>query len=515
MAHRSRALSRRGARHRPLRRSPPRRRSRPRIGRLPGRKVVFTNGSREHARRVTRRLRARRAASTRSTASRTRATCRSPRRRPSPPSSRSTASTPARAAMFEDDQRNLAVPHGLGMRTVLVGPAASIRTCITRPRTWRASSRCSPDLGSGMERIDGRRAGGGRRRRGADRRGRLRHARASRVICVDPVPPVTSAEAEGSDLRSTAFLQPAVELLAAGRALGPAGAAGGAAPGDADRRRRRRRGGDPRDGGLRGARDRGGGLRLEPAQLAAAPRDGGAARRAAAARAARRRARRAGDAAHRGGAGRRSRTAPRCARALVIAADGRDSAVREGLGIARAALGLRPEGAGLHRDPRRCRTTASRPRSTARAGRSRWCRCPTATAGTPRRWSGWRPGPRAAELAAMPEDAFEAALNAARPAACSARSGSRAARRLWPIVAQVADAARRAAHRAGGRGGARGAADRRAGAEHEPGRHRDAARSLRRGARRRRRHRRAGAAGAATTARGMARCWRGSPGSTR
>jgi putative hydrolase of the HAD superfamily len=26
------------------------------------------------------------------------------------------------AAMFEDDPRNLAVPHGLGMRTVLVGP---------------------------------------------------------------------------------------------------------------------------------------------------------------------------------------------------------------------------------------------------------------------------------------------------------------------------------------------------------------------------------------------------------
>ena len=30
--------------------------------------------------------------------------------------------TPARAAMFEDDPRNLAVPHGLGMRTVLVAP---------------------------------------------------------------------------------------------------------------------------------------------------------------------------------------------------------------------------------------------------------------------------------------------------------------------------------------------------------------------------------------------------------
>ncbi|MBB5222438.1 2-octaprenyl-6-methoxyphenol hydroxylase [Amaricoccus macauensis] len=35
-----------------------------------------------------------------------------------------------------------------------------------------------------------------------------------RALCVDPVPPVTSAEADGSDLRSTAFLMPAVDLLA-------------------------------------------------------------------------------------------------------------------------------------------------------------------------------------------------------------------------------------------------------------------------------------------------------------
>ena len=33
------------------------------------------------------------------------------------------------------------------------------------------------------------------------------------MLCVDPVPPVVSAEAEGSDLRSTAFLLPALELL--------------------------------------------------------------------------------------------------------------------------------------------------------------------------------------------------------------------------------------------------------------------------------------------------------------
>jgi 2-octaprenyl-6-methoxyphenol hydroxylase len=34
-----------------------------------------------------------------------------------------------------------------------------------------------------------------------------------RVICVEPTPPVTSSEAEGADLRTTAFLQPAIAVL--------------------------------------------------------------------------------------------------------------------------------------------------------------------------------------------------------------------------------------------------------------------------------------------------------------
>jgi 2-octaprenyl-6-methoxyphenol hydroxylase len=34
-----------------------------------------------------------------------------------------------------------------------------------------------------------------------------------RTLCVDPVPPVTEAAADGSDLRSTAFLQPSVRLM--------------------------------------------------------------------------------------------------------------------------------------------------------------------------------------------------------------------------------------------------------------------------------------------------------------
>ena len=93
------------------------------IAALPGRKIVYTNGSREHARRVTAALglsgvmdalygfedagfmpKPRAEAYARVFAA--------------------DGLEPARAAMFEDDPRNLAVPHALGMRTVLVGPAA-------------------------------------------------------------------------------------------------------------------------------------------------------------------------------------------------------------------------------------------------------------------------------------------------------------------------------------------------------------------------------------------------------
>jgi putative hydrolase of the HAD superfamily len=94
------------------------------LGRLRGRKVVYTNGSREHARRVTRAIGLE--------------GCFDalygfedagfvPK-----PEAAAFATVFAldgldavRAAMFEDDHRNLEVPHRLGMRTVLVGPAAS------------------------------------------------------------------------------------------------------------------------------------------------------------------------------------------------------------------------------------------------------------------------------------------------------------------------------------------------------------------------------------------------------
>ena len=94
------------------------------IGRLPGRKVVFTNGSREHARRVT-------GAAGLDGAFDALYGFEDARFVPKPEAAAFDAVfalaglAPARAAMFEDDHRNLAVPHRLGMRTVLVGPLAA------------------------------------------------------------------------------------------------------------------------------------------------------------------------------------------------------------------------------------------------------------------------------------------------------------------------------------------------------------------------------------------------------
>lgn len=94
------------------------------IGALPGRKVVFTNGSREHARRVTKAVGL--------------DGCfdalygfEDALYVPKPEAAAFAAVfaldglAPERGAMFEDDPRNLAEPHRLGMRTVLVGPEAA------------------------------------------------------------------------------------------------------------------------------------------------------------------------------------------------------------------------------------------------------------------------------------------------------------------------------------------------------------------------------------------------------
>lgn len=90
------------------------------IAALPGRKIVYTNGSREHARRVTAALGLARAFDALYG-------CEDAGYLPKPRDAAFHAVfdvdglAPSRAAMFEDDPRNLEVPHALGMRTVLVG----------------------------------------------------------------------------------------------------------------------------------------------------------------------------------------------------------------------------------------------------------------------------------------------------------------------------------------------------------------------------------------------------------
>jgi len=86
---------------------------------LPGRKIVHTNGSRRHAERVT---------MARGLSGAFDAVygieCAGYRPKPIPEAFRAILAQdgfdPARAAMFEDEERNLAVPHALGMRTVLI-----------------------------------------------------------------------------------------------------------------------------------------------------------------------------------------------------------------------------------------------------------------------------------------------------------------------------------------------------------------------------------------------------------
>ena len=92
------------------------------ITRLPGRRIVYTNGSEPYARRVL--------------AARGLTGCfdavygvEHANFLPKPEQAAFEAVfaldglSPAEGAMFEDDPRNLAAPHAMGMRTVLVGPA--------------------------------------------------------------------------------------------------------------------------------------------------------------------------------------------------------------------------------------------------------------------------------------------------------------------------------------------------------------------------------------------------------
>ena len=94
------------------------------IGRLPGRKIVYTNGSREHARRVTGAI-GLDGAFDRLYGFEDAAYVPKPQAAAFAAVFGLDGLDPARGAMFEDDHRNLAVPHALGMRTVLVGPRSA------------------------------------------------------------------------------------------------------------------------------------------------------------------------------------------------------------------------------------------------------------------------------------------------------------------------------------------------------------------------------------------------------
>nr|WP_245884334.1 pyrimidine 5'-nucleotidase [Hartmannibacter diazotrophicus] len=94
------------------------------IGLLPGKKFIFTNGSRGHAERTVERLGI--AGHFEDVLDIVATDLEpKPRRTAYDIFLQKTGVSPARAAMFEDLSRNLAVPHALGMHTILVVPTGT------------------------------------------------------------------------------------------------------------------------------------------------------------------------------------------------------------------------------------------------------------------------------------------------------------------------------------------------------------------------------------------------------
>jgi 2-octaprenyl-6-methoxyphenol hydroxylase len=255
------------------------------------------------------------------------------------------------------------------------------------------------------------------------------------VACVDPVPPVTSAGAEGSDLRSTAFLQPAIDLL------DRAGLWARLAPHAAPLRVMRIVDAGGPDGAIRETAD------FEARELGADAfgwnLPNWLLRREMLAR-----LEELPGATLRMGL-RVDRVTPRTdaaivavsdgsqvRAALVVAADGRDSAVREALGI-----GARRWGYGQKALVFTVTHTAPHDDVSTEIHRSggpfTLVPLPDVDGAHASAVVWMEEGPTAAALAAMPVAEFEAALNAR---ACGLLGELRLAspRRLWPIVAQLA-----------------------------------------------------------------------------
>ena len=110
------------------------------IAALPGRKFIFTNGSRRACREGRRAARLHRPFRRHLRHRPLGARCPSRRARPTTASSPRPASTPARAAMFEDLSRNLEVPAALGMGRCWWCRQARARCSRTTGR-WRAATR--------------------------------------------------------------------------------------------------------------------------------------------------------------------------------------------------------------------------------------------------------------------------------------------------------------------------------------------------------------------------------------
>ncbi len=91
------------------------------IAALPGRKIVFTNGSRDYARNATRALGIIDLFEAHYGIDDAAFICKPAAKAFNTVFSKARIN-PAKAAMFEDDPRNLATPHALGLKTVLVGP---------------------------------------------------------------------------------------------------------------------------------------------------------------------------------------------------------------------------------------------------------------------------------------------------------------------------------------------------------------------------------------------------------